>query len=265
MHVPIALTIAGSDNSAGAGIQADLKTFTRFGVYGLTVVTCVVAEVPGKVVGITAIPPERVGEQLELSFRYFPIAALKTGMLFSAEIIDTVCDSLVAIPAAARPPLVVDPVMVASSGDQLLEETAIAKYVDRLFPLASLITPNLDEAGVLLGRKITNLTEMRDATAELVQRFDRPFLVKGGHLSDRLASDILNTGDKTIKLSAHFIPDVSTHGTGCSYSAAIAANLACGKDLVSACRSAKRFVTRAIAHSLQWASTAGTTTALKHW
>jgi hydroxymethylpyrimidine/phosphomethylpyrimidine kinase len=261
----VALTIAGSDNSAGAGVQADLKTFTHFRVYGLTVVTCVVAEVPGTVAGITPIPAERVRQQLDLSLRHFPVAALKTGMLYSPEIIDAVCDILERLPVRRRPLLVVDPVMVASSGARLLEPSAIDRYEKRLFPLATVITPNLDEAGVLLKRQIANEAEMANATTELTTRFGRPFLVKGGHLRGSTAVDMLATRTALMKLTARYVAHVSTHGTGCTYSAAIAANLALGKDLIAACRSAKRFVSRAIAQSFRWKSTEGPTDALRHW
>ncbi len=261
---PIALTIAGSDSSAGAGIQADLKTFSRFGVYGLTAVTCVVAEVPGKVSGIFPLAPEQVREQLALSFRHFPVAAVKTGMLCSARIVDAVCGFLEKIPAKQRPQIVVDPVMVASSGDCLLEPSAIKQYTERLFPLAAVITPNLDEAAVLLNRPVRNDAEMRKAALELEQCFRKPILLKGGHLKRKVAVDLLSQQGRMLRLSARFIPGISTHGTGCAYSAAIAANLASGKDLIASCRSAKRFVTRAIGQSLRWKGPAGTVSALRH-
>ena len=149
---PVALTVAGSDNSAGAGIQADLKTFTAHGVYGLTAVTCVVAEVPGHVAAVQAMSPEIVQQQIELSLDAFPVAAMKTGMLWSRAIIDVLTQL-----GRPLPPLVVDPVMVASSGDRLLEPDAVAAYRERLFPLAALVTPNLDEARVLLGRAYRKL------------------------------------------------------------------------------------------------------------
>ncbi|MEI6340194.1 MAG: hydroxymethylpyrimidine/phosphomethylpyrimidine kinase, partial [Verrucomicrobiota bacterium] len=138
---PVVLTIAGSDNSAGAGVQADLKTFSHFGCYGLTAITCVVAEVPGKVSAIQPVKPEIVAEQIALGFAAFPVGAVKTGMLFSTPIIEVVAEIL----DAKKTRLVIDPVMVASSGDPLLKKSAIAAYRRMLFPLATLVTPNLDE------------------------------------------------------------------------------------------------------------------------
>src|SRR5436190_16052935 len=182
--IPVALSIAGSDNSAGAGAQADLKTMSALGVYGVTAITCVVAEVPGKVSAIQPIEPRIVVEQIRLLFEAFPIGAVKTGMLYSREIIAVVCDTLAECFAkcSPRPPLVVDPVMVATSGDLLLQPDAIALYRERLFPLATLITPNLDEVQTLLGTPISSLEGMRRAGKELAAQYSRAFLIKGGHL-----------------------------------------------------------------------------------
>src|SRR5262249_22668836 len=157
METPAAITIAGSDSSSGAGIQADLKTFSHFGVYALTVVTCVVAEVPGIVSSIQAIDLEMIRKQLTLNLVHFPIGAIKTGMLYSAEIIDLICDTLEAFEPRERPMLVVDPVMMATSGAPLIQPRAIERYVSRLFPLATLVTPNLDEASVLLNRRLQSI------------------------------------------------------------------------------------------------------------
>src|SRR4051794_33979376 len=176
MSTPVAMTIAGSDSSAGAGIQADLKTFTYFHVDGLTAVTCVVAEVPGLVQSIQAIDAPVVRDQVRLGFEGYPVGAVKTGMLYSAEIIATVCDELERITPVARPALVVDPVMVASSGDSLLQPEAARLYEERLLPLAALVTPNLDEAGVLARRKLTNLIDLMAAGDELAKRYGIPFL-----------------------------------------------------------------------------------------
>ena len=152
---PVALTIAGSDSSAGAGIQADLKTFSALGVYGLTAVTCVVAETPGRVSKIEPVSAELVRDQIEVLLRSFPVAAIKTGLLFSASIIAEIARVL---RAHRSTPLVIDPVMVATSGDALLEDDAIQTYERDLFPLAALLTPNLGEAGRLIGKRITDLT-----------------------------------------------------------------------------------------------------------
>ena len=179
--MPVVLTIAGSDNSGGAGIQADLKTFTTLGVYGTTAVTCVVAEHPGRVLNITPIPPARVADQIRLVLEAFPVAAIKTGMLYSAEIIAAVAKAIA--PALAQGvPLVVDPVMVASSGKVLMKKDAI-RALRKFIAQATLVTPNRDEAALLWGKPITNLEALTDAALELAQDFRQPhFLVKGGHL-----------------------------------------------------------------------------------
>ncbi len=254
------LTIAGSDNSAGAGAQADLKTMSALGVYGLTAITCVVAEVPGKVSAIQPIEPRIVAEQIRLCLEAFPIAAIKTGMLYSREIIAAVCDLL----AGCKIPLVVDPVIIATSGDPLLKADAIALCRERLFPLATLITPNLDEASTLLGRPVTSLAEMRVAGAELTARHGTAFLLKGGHLRGAVATDLLFAGGKVAEFSAPFVPGVSTHGTGCTYSAAIAAGLGKGLALHDAVAEAKRYVTAAVTNFLRWEKDGRTTDALNH-
>src|SRR5262249_41060325 len=163
---PVALTIAGSDSSAGAGIQADLKTFSALGVYGLTAVTCVVAEIPGKVSRIEPVSTPMVRDQIEVLAKNFQIGAIKTGLLCSAEIISAVAEALRGIEnlRSRRIPLVIDPVMIATSGDRLLEAAAIDIYEDQLFPLATLITPNLDEAALLLGTEIKDSEQMETAT-----------------------------------------------------------------------------------------------------
>ncbi|HWB58942.1 MAG TPA: hydroxymethylpyrimidine/phosphomethylpyrimidine kinase, partial [Chthoniobacteraceae bacterium] len=185
---PVALTIAGSDNSAGAGAQADLKTFGALGVYGLTAVTCVVAEVPGKVSAIQPVGPAIVRDQIRLSLEAFPVAAMKTGLLHSRDVIETVCEIIEA--RSPRVPLVVDPVMVATSGDPLLKSDAVALYTSRLFKLAALVTPNLDEVRALLGRPVAAVDEMETAARELAEKFGAPFLLKGGHLRGSEAADM---------------------------------------------------------------------------
>ena len=257
---PVALTVAGSDNSAGAGIQADLKTFSAHGVYGLTAVTCVVAEVPGRVAAIQAVEPEIVRQQIVLSLDAFPVAAMKTGMLWSREIIDVLTGM-----ERTLPPLVVDPVMVASSGDALLKAEAVASYRERLFPLAVLVTPNLDEARVLLGRAVGSVGEMRAGGIELCARHGAAFLMKGGHLGGDEAVDVLCLpGGETVEFRAPFTRGVSTHGTGCTYSAAITAGLAQGLDLRAAVGQAKRYVTGAVANFFRWEQGAESVDALNH-
>src|SRR5713226_9531865 len=166
---PVALTIAGSDSSAGAGIQADLKTFSALGVYGLSAVTCVVAEIPGKVSRLEPVSVEMVREQISVLAKHFPIATIKTGLLCSAAIISAVTKSIDDL--RRRVPLVIDPVITATTGDSLIESDAIEAYQRELFPIASLITPNLDEAAQLLGEKIHYLEAMRRAGKELARKF----------------------------------------------------------------------------------------------
>jgi hydroxymethylpyrimidine/phosphomethylpyrimidine kinase len=248
---PVVLTIAGSDNSAGAGAQADLKTFSFFGCYGLTAITCVVAEVPGKVAGIQGIRPEIIAEQIDLSFHAFPVAATKTGMLYSAPIVEAVARAL----DARKTKLVVDPVMVASSGDRLLKKSAITAYEKLLFPRAVLVTPNLDELRILAGADVRDFDEMREAGKLLARKFGCAFLLKGGHLRGKTAVDILATAKSCEEFAAPFVAGVTTHGTGCTYSAAIAANLARGSSLSEAISAAKSYITRTIERSLRWQNT----------
>ena len=266
--LPVVLTIAGSDNSAGAGIQADLKTFSALGVYGTTALTCVVAEVPGKVSAIQPVEPRIVAEQIRLLFTAFPIAAIKTGMLYSAEIIETVCDTLSELQAghAHRPFLVVDPVMVATSGDPLLQPEAMALMRERLFPLANLITPNLDEVRVLTGRPVTSTDEMELAGEALVRRFGTGFLIKGGHLRESRAVDLLCTSDGARhRFAAPFITGVSTHGTGCTTAAAIVSYVALGLALPEAVERAKMYVFRTVKKHHRWVGAEGQQTdALNH-
>ncbi len=264
-QTPVALTIAGSDCSAGAGAQADLKTFCALGVYGLTALTCVVAETPGKVQRIDAVAADLVVEQVLLLLEHFPIGAIKTGMLFSAEIVSRLAAALRTAPAARRIPLVVDPVMVATSGDLLLQKEAVETYETELFPLAAVVTPNLDEAATLLGEPIMDIAEMRSAGERLMQRYRVPILLKGGHLGGSVATDLLFTTDGVAEFSAPFTRGVHTHGTGCTYSAAIAAGLASGFSLLDATERAKSFVTSAIAQHFSWSTPTGATLhALNH-
>src|SRR5213595_3456054 len=208
----VALTIAGSDSSAGAGAQADLKTFSALGVYGVTAVTCIVAETPGKVSRIQPADAEIVHEQIELLLTYFPVAAIKTGLLCNAAIVAEVVRNLRKV---KRRQLVVDPVMIATSGDVLLAPKAIQIYERELFPLATLITPNLDEATRLLGDPIRDLAAMHRAARTLAKKYGTAILLKGGHLRGRRAIDVLSFGDCTKEYSAALLPGVKTHGNGC--------------------------------------------------
>ncbi|MFM8364056.1 MAG: bifunctional hydroxymethylpyrimidine kinase/phosphomethylpyrimidine kinase [Verrucomicrobiota bacterium] len=251
--LPVVLTIAGSDNSCGAGIQADLQTITAFGAYPQTAVTCVVAEIPGQVSAVQAIRPEIVAEQIRLSLRAFPVAAIKTGMLFSTAILRAVADTL--REHAPKIPLVVDPVMVASSGDPLLRPGATAAYRKLLFPLATIVTPNLDELRILSRLPCRTLDEIQTAGTALVDQYGCAFLLKGGHLKTSTATDILATRDGMEFFTAPFRKNAETHGTGCTLSAAIAAGLAHGRSLSRSVADAKSHITRAIAESHRWNST----------
>jgi hydroxymethylpyrimidine/phosphomethylpyrimidine kinase len=244
--IPCALTIAGSDSGGGAGLQADLKTFASLGVHGTSVITCVTAQNPDRVLGVEACSTVIVRGQLEAVFAGLRPAAVKTGMLYSSPIIRAVADFL----KAHQVPLVVDPVMVATSGARLLKSSAIWDLRNRLMPLATLITPNRDEAELLVGHKLASVEDLRAAAKVLVREFGCAALVKGGHLRGLSeAVDIFCDGREELLLSAPFVRGVHTHGTGCTYSAAIAARLAQGDSLRHAVCQAKQYITQAIAQS----------------
>jgi hydroxymethylpyrimidine/phosphomethylpyrimidine kinase len=249
MTPPTALTIAGSDCCAGAGLQADLKTFHHFGVHGLTAATCVVAETPREVRAIHPIPPEILRAQLELLLESYPIAAVKTGMLFAAEPIRVVAEVLAAHPGFR---LVVDPVMIASTGDPLLEPDAIAAYQDLLLPMADVITPNLDEARVLAAAPIADEAAIETAAAALAERFGTAVLLKGGHLDHSDCADYLHHGPASRWFRSPRIATRASHGTGCTLSAAIAAALAHGASLADAVAQAKDFINGCLDHALHW-------------
>ena len=244
---PVALSVAGSDSGGGAGIQADLKVFAALGVHGTTAITCLTAQTPAGVTGVHAVPQAFMERQLETLMRELPPAAAKTGMLFNAGIIRTVAENF----ARHREiPLVVDPVMIATSGARLLRPDALRALQDRLLPLAALVTPNLDEAAALLGRPLRSVDDLRWAARGMHGRWGVPVLVKGGHLRDTpQATDIFWDGQEERVLRAPFVKGVSTHGTGCTYSAAIAAFLALGHPLPEAVEQAKRRITQAIRRS----------------
>ena len=264
--VPVALTIAGSDSSAGAGIQADLKTFTALGVYGLTAVTCIVAEVPGKVSRIEPVTARMVREQLEVLLKNFRVGAIKTGLLCSAEIVCAVAQTIRdgEKKGARAIPFVVDPVMIATSGDNLLEPEAVESYKNKLFPLATLITPNLDEAALLLETTIIDRKQMENAAKALAKKYRASILLKGGHLRGDNAIDLLFHQGELKEFSAPFVRGVETHGTGCTYSAAITVGLASGFSLEQAIKRAKKFVTESIALHLRWKRGSTEIDALNH-
>jgi hydroxymethylpyrimidine/phosphomethylpyrimidine kinase len=245
--IPVALTIAGSDSGGGAGIQADLKTFASLGVHGTTAVTCITAQNPKRVLAIQACGAEIVHRQIEAVFEVLPPTAAKTGMLYSAEIIGVVARFF---RTHREVPLVVDPVMLSTSGARLLKPAAIQLLKSRLLPLATLVTPNLDEAEVLTGRKLTSVEDLRLAARQIYREFGCAALVKGGHLRrSRDAVDIFFDGENELLLSAPYVKCVQTHGTGCTYSAAITGFLARGDGLPEAVAQAKEHISQAIAQS----------------
>lgn len=252
MHAPppVALTIAGSDCSAGAGLQADLKTFQHFHIHGLTAVTCVVSETANIVQAIHPVPPEIVADQLALLLESFPVAAIKTGLLFSAPHILAILTVLRRHPGI---PLVIDPVMIASTGAPLLEPEAMEILRDQLLPLAALVTPNLPEAEALSGESLRSVDDLERVALLLRDRFGPAFLVKGGHLEGPHCTDILAAHHGLHRFSDLRIPLPGSHGTGCTLSAAITAQLALGHSLVDAVTAAKAYLTATLASSYTFA------------
>jgi len=244
--LPRALTIAGSDPSGGAGIQADLKTFTVFGVYGMSAITALTAQNTRGVSGIQTVPAEFVRRQIDAVASDIGIDAAKTGMLPTAEIVRTVA---AAVRAHRLAPLVVDPVMRATSGDALCDADVRAALLGELIPLAALVTPNTHEATALTDVRIQSLDDMRAAARGLIARGARAVLVKGGHLEGD-AVDILDDGLDVRELRAPRVSTPHTHGTGCQLSAAITAGLAAGLPLLAAVERAKQFITAAIRDGL---------------
>lgn len=246
---PVVLTIAGSDSGGGAGIQADLLTMTALGAYGTTVLTCVTAQNLAGVSSVAALSPAEVAAQLEAVLTGFPVAAAKTGMLYSREIIDLVADR---VERGGFPPLVVDPVMVATSGARLLREDAVAGYLERLLPRAALMTPNLDEAAVLLGRPVAGEADMNDCARALFDLCGCPVLLKGGHLAGDPV-DLLWDGREAYLWAGARIGGVNSHGTGCRLSAGIAARLGAGDSLPAAVAASRAHLRDALARPVELA------------
>jgi hydroxymethylpyrimidine/phosphomethylpyrimidine kinase len=242
--LPIALTIAGSDPSGGAGIQADLKTFHQFGVYGEAVITLVTAQNTVQVSRAEVMSADLVADQIRAVVGDMPPAAAKTGALGDAQVVEAVSTAA----ASFSFPLVVDPVMISKHGKALLDDEAIEALRRRLLPLAALVTPNLPEASRLVGVEVSSIETMRHAAQRLVALGAKAALVKGGHLAES-ATDILFDGRSFQEFRAPRQATPHTHGTGCTYAAAIAAELARGASLEAAVRRAKAFVTEAIATS----------------
>ena len=245
--VPSALTIAGSDSGGGAGIQADLKTFLALGVHGMSAICALTAQNTKGVSGVHEVPPQFVSEQIAQVAGDFDIAAAKTGMLSGPAIVEAVADS---VQRHSIPNLVVDPVFVSKNQDVLLSQDSIDALTSKLIPLATVVTPNLQEAALLAGREVLDLGGMREAAKALHALGCRYVLVKGGHL-DAAATDVLYDGDSFLEITEERIDSQNTHGTGCTLSAAIAAHLAKGLPVTEAVRAAKVYVTGAIRHGLQ--------------
>ncbi|KGQ22976.1 bifunctional hydroxymethylpyrimidine kinase/phosphomethylpyrimidine kinase [Thermus filiformis] len=239
----VALTIAGSDSGGGAGVQADLKVFFRFGVYGTSALTLVTAQNTLGVQQVYLLPPEVVYAQIQSVAEDFPVHAAKTGALGSAAIVEAVAQ---AVRDFGLRPLVVDPVMVAKGGDPLLAPEAVAALKEGLFPLASLITPNRLEAEALLGHPIRTLGEAEEAAQDLLALGPEAVLLKGGHLEGEESVDLLATREGVLRFAAPRVRTRNTHGTGCTLSAAIAALLARGRPLAEAVGEAKRYLTEAL-------------------
>ncbi|MBL7994088.1 bifunctional hydroxymethylpyrimidine kinase/phosphomethylpyrimidine kinase [bacterium] len=245
MKTAKALTIAGSDSGGGAGIQADLKTFSALGVYGTSVITSITAQNTVAVTGIQDIELSIIEKQIDAVMSDIGANAIKTGMLSTAEIIDVVFHGLTKFKARK---LVVDPVMVAKSGDKLLQDNAVHALVHKLIPMALVVTPNIPEAEVLTGEKISSHEDMEKACRRLLEMGCRAVVVKGGHL-EKDAVDVFSDGKKIHHMSSKRYRTKNTHGTGCTFSAAIAAYLAKGYSTLEAVKLSKKYITGAIAQA----------------
>ncbi len=246
------LTIAGSDSGGGAGIQADLKTFSANGCYGMSVITALTAQNTVGVTGIHPVPVDFVRAQIEAVLSDIGADAVKIGMLFSPELIQCVAEELTRFQVEK---IVLDPVMVATSGDKLLQDDAVAALKDHLIPLASIITPNLPEAEVLAGHEIASPDDVAQAATKLTALGCPDILIKGGHFEEGTSDDLLYLGreKRTVLLPAVRIDTTNTHGTGCTLSSAIAANMAQGRGMEEAVLLAKEYITGAIAAGAEYA------------
>lgn len=242
----VALTIAGSDSGSGAGIQADLKTFAAHGVYGLSAITAVTAQNTLGVTSWLALPSDLVTAQIEAVVSDLGCDAVKTGMLANAALVEAVA---AAIETLDLPHVVVDPVMIAKSGDRLLEDDAIAAIKAELLPRASVVTPNIPEAEALSGLRVVTLDDAREAARRIVRMGPAAVVVKGGHLDRPDVVDLLYDGTRFHEFVSPRVVTTSTHGTGCTFAAAVAANLALGHPLVEAVPMAKAYVSGAMTHA----------------
>jgi hydroxymethylpyrimidine/phosphomethylpyrimidine kinase len=245
--IPTALTIAGSDSSGGAGIQADLKTFQAHGVFGMSAITAVTVQNTQKVYAIQEMRPDIVKGQILCLFEDIAIQAVKIGMVSDTALIEAIAEALAQV---RRPPVVLDPVMISKSGYALLKEDAQQALIERLFPLADVVTPNIFEAEQLVGHAIGSIAAMEAAARQILALGARQAVVKGGHLGGAQATDILFDGETARRLTGPRFETANTHGTGCTFSSAIAANLALGFPFFEAAARAKTYITGAIRHAL---------------
>ncbi|MGD9334811.1 MAG: bifunctional hydroxymethylpyrimidine kinase/phosphomethylpyrimidine kinase [Desulfobacterales bacterium] len=243
----VALTIAGSDSSGGAGIQADLKTFQAHGLFGMSAVTAVTVQNTQKVYDVQEMVPRIVHDQITCLFDDIKIDVVKIGMVSSIELIKAIATALKAV---NPPPVVLDPVMVSKSGYRLLNQDAQDALVEHLFPMSAVMTPNIYEAEALIGKKIKTIEDMKSAAGDILKLNVKKVVVKGGHLREDRATDVLYDGKEYKELHGHWVKTKNTHGTGCTYSSAIAANIALGKTFFEAVSLAKQYITGAIEHSL---------------
>ena len=252
----VVVTIAGSDSGGGAGIQADLRAISANGGYGASVLTAVTAQSTAAVTMVEEMSPALIEAQCDAVFGDLPVDAVKTGMLASEAVVSTVA---AALRRYAPPFYVMDPVMVSKSGYKLLEERAIGALRRELFPLATVVTPNVHEAETMVGREVRTLQDAESAGRRLLEDGPQAVLIKGGHLLAERATDILVTDDGSEALRGEWIETKNTHGTGCTYSAAIATQLARGRPLLDAVRAAKEYVTEAIRSGISMGSGSGPT------
>ncbi len=246
-QIKTALTIAGSDSSGGAGIQADLKTFQALGVFGTSAITAITVQNTRGVYNIQEIDPQIVHDQITCIFDDMEIGAVKIGMVSSIPLIEAIAKALKSVGANE---VVLDPVMISKSGYALLKEESREALVEKLFPLARVVTPNIHEAEALINSPIKSIEEMKEAAKEILKLGAPCVVVKGGHLSGDQATDVIYDGNEFKKLVSPYIETRNTHGTGCTFSSAIAAFLARDFDFFNAVTEAKTYITGAIAHSL---------------
>jgi hydroxymethylpyrimidine/phosphomethylpyrimidine kinase len=239
----IALTIAGSDASGGAGIQADLKTFQAHGVFGMSAITAVTVQNTQKVYDIQEVRPAVVHDQIMRVFEDTAVDVIKIGMVSSIELIEAIADALTQL---SPPPIILDPVMISKSGDALLKPDAQKALITHLFPLAEAVTPNLYEAELLARIKIKTIEDMKQAAMNMIENGAKKTVIKGGHLDGDVARDLVYDGSTQRELTAPKIDSKNTHGTGCTFSSALAANIALGKDFFTAADAAKKYITEAI-------------------